>query len=258
MAGMPETHDDCLTTDRAARRWVRSWKAACAASLLVLTAAFPVHADSAQKDIKAYFAVIPEVVFDETTEGLDDEGRKLLLQKGESPDWTYKRLHAGKATLTGVHPHTHSVVTMQLMNLGRPVLQVHIQNEKRETISYWLFAALGEQLEAYQPRSALMAAAAAHHDLEFNRKARSSVLVNPLAGVPAEIVAHVDAREACRKLAGEARGDIPKEQVARLLQSQQALRCDQASAVEEELRRKHAKLPVARAILDRAKAIIGD
>lgn len=256
MAGTPDTHDDCLEPDQAAKRRMRSWKAACAASILLLTAICPSWADPAPKDIKAYFATLPEVVFDDTTDGLDEEARKLLLQSGKSPDWIFKRLHAGKATLTAVHPS--SVVTMRLMDLGRPVLQVHIQNEKREAISYWVFAASGDKLDGYLPRSALMAAAAAHHDLEFNGKVSSAIVVNPLTSVPTEIVAHVDLMDACRKLSGEARGDIPKEEISRLLERQQALRCDKNSAVEAELRRKHAKIPIARAMLDRAKAIIGE
>ena len=144
------------------------------------------------------------------------------------------------------------------MNLGRPVLQVHIQNEKVEVISYWVFAASADKLDAYQPRSALMAAAAAHHDLEFNGKASSATLINPLTKAPTEIVSHVDLMEACRKLAGASRGDVPNEETARLLERQQTLRCDKNSAVEAELRRKHAKLPIARAMLDRAKTIIGE
>jgi hypothetical protein len=246
-------HDQSFCSRGMTKRFRLKRKAVYIASLLILAAASPVVADTARKDIKAYFAAIPAEVFDDTTDGLDDEARKILLEKGRTEDWVFKRISTGKATLTAVHPS--SVVTMRLMNFGRNVLQVHIQNEKAEIIGYWTFAKAGAQLEAYQPRAALRAAAAALHDLERDGRVRSEVPVNPLIGVPSDIIAHVDALEACRKVNGEPPDRLPKQDAVSNAKDQHLLQCGRRSEIEAELRRKHAKRPIAGAMLDRANTI---
>lgn len=99
-------------------------------------------------DIATYFKLVPLSVFDTTTDGLEtEEERALLLQKGKSENWIYTRLAASRASLRATHPS--SEVTMTVMNLGQPVLQVHVQNEKAETITYWTQAAGGKPLQQH-------------------------------------------------------------------------------------------------------------
>lgn len=208
-------------------------------------------------DIASYFKLLPLSVFDTTTDGLEtEEERALLLQKGKSENWIYKRLHATKASLRATHPS--SEVTMSLMNLGQPVLQVHVQNEKAETITYWTQAGDGKPLQQHHPRTALQAAAAAWHTTGRAQDAAAPGLVNPLAGVPAEVVAHVDALEGCQHWGGEVSENMPKERAAQITKALRELKCDSRPAIEAELRRKHAASPIAAATLDRAKSLLGE
>lgn len=213
-------------------------------SALLLMAGTPL-ANPATKDIKAYFASVPTEVFDDTTDGLDEDQRKILLAKGRSEDWIFRRIHAGKAILKATHPS--SIVTMTLMKLGEPVMQVHIQNERAETISYWVLAKEGEPLQKHMPALALQAAAAAHHDIHGDSTKGAGGPVDPLAGMPSAIISHVNALESCQKVTGSDSTKAP---------AQTDLRCSERPAIEAELRRTH-KTPIAKTMLDRAKALIG-
>lgn len=208
-------------------------------------------------DIASYFKLVPLSVFDTTTDGLEtEEERALLLQKGKSENWIYKRHNAGRASLRATHPS--SEVTMSLMNLGQPVLQVHVQNEKAETITYWTQAGDGKPLQQHHPRTALQAAAAAWHSSGRAQDAKASGLADPLAGVPAEVIAHVDALEGCRHWGGEAGENMPKERAAEIAKALADLKCDNRPSIEAELRRKHAASPMAVATLDRARSLLGE
>lgn len=211
----------------------------------------------AAPDIASYFRLVPLTVFDTTTDGLEtEEERQILLQKGASENWTYKRLHATGASLRAKHPA--SEVTMSLMNLGQPVLQVHVQNEKAETITYWTHMADGKPLQQHHPRTALQAAAAAWHSTGRAQDAAPPGLVNPLAGVPAEIVAHVDALEGCQHWGGEVGENMPKARAAEIAKALRDLKCDSRPSIEAELRRKHAASPLAAAMLARARSLLGE
>jgi uncharacterized protein len=119
-------------------------KAAGAADVALCT-------ERASTDITTYFRLVPLSVFDTTTDGLEaEEQRTLLLEKGESEDWTYKRLSAAKATLRA--KHGNSTVTMSLMKTGPIMLQVHVQNEKAETITYWTLDAANKPLVPFTRR----------------------------------------------------------------------------------------------------------
>ena len=169
-------------------------KAVCAAMALLLLSATPTRAE--KPDVGAYLATVPTEVFDDTTDGLDDEARAQLLKTGRTEDWRLKRIGPGKLVLTSVHPG--SVATLRLLKRDRPVLQVHIQNGRNETISYWTRTAPGRPLEADKPSPAFQAAAAAYHDLEFEGRRTGAAIVDPLADVPSDLVAYVDAAAACR------------------------------------------------------------
>lgn len=208
-------------------------------------------------DIATYFKLVPLSVFDTTTDGLEtEEERALLLQKGKGENWIYTRLAASRASLRATHPS--SEVTMTVMNLGQPVLQVHVQNEKAETITYWTQAAGGKPLQQHHPRTALQAAAAAWHTTGRAQDAAAPGVVNPLAGVPAEIIAHVDALEGCQHWGGEVSENMPKARAAQIAKAQRDLKCDSRPTIEAELRRKHAASPMAAATLDRAKSLLGE
>jgi hypothetical protein len=194
------------------------------------------------RDVRDYFAALHESVFDDTTDGLDDAQRKQLLAKGRTEDWRYRRLHGAKAVLTAVNPN--STVTMTVMNLGRQGLQVHIQNEKAETISYWTLQKGGSALERHQPRPAVQAAAAAHHDLRGGSAGAAGKPVDPLAGVPQAVADHVDALAGCRDATGDA---------GRLKE----LRCAERQAIDADLRRRHGASAIVKATLDRAAALFG-
>jgi uncharacterized protein len=208
-------------------------------------------------DITSYFKLVPLSVFDTTTDGLEtEEERQLLLQKGASENWIYKRLHATAANLRATHPT--SEVTFSLLNLGQPVLQVHVQNEKAETITYWTNAADGKPLQQHHPRTALQAAAAAWHSAARAQGAAPNGLVNPLTSVPAEIVAHVDALEGCQHWGGEVSENMPKERAAQITKALRELKCDNRPSMETALKRKYAANPIATEMLDRAKKLLGE
>ena len=208
-------------------------------------------------DIASYFKLVPLSVFDTTTDGLEtEEERQLLLQKGASENWIYKRLHAAGANLRAKHPT--SEVTFSLLNLGQPVLQVHIQNEKAETVTYWTHTADGKPLQQHYPRTALQAAAAAWHSAGRAQDAAAPGLVNPLTSVPAEIVAHVDALEGCQHWGGEVGENMPKERAAQITKALRELKCDNRPSMETALKRKYAANPIATEMLDRAKKLLGE
>ena len=228
-------------------------KAVCAAMALLLLPATPTRAE--KPDVGAYLAAVPTEVFDDTTDGLDDEARAQLLRTGRTEEWRLKRIGPGKLVLTSVSPGT--VATLRLLKRDRPVLQVHIQNGRNETISYWTQTAPGRPLEAYQPNPAFQAAAAAHHDLEFEGRRKSSAIVDPLADVPPDLVAYADAAAACRPKAQSDSGSNRKVSAAGAPAPVADLNCDRLQATEGELRRKHAARPIARAMLDRVGASTG-
>jgi len=200
------------------------------------------RADDVPRDIHAYFAYLPEAAFDHTTDGLDPDEHQVLLNKGQSENWRFTRVHSGKGVLTAIHPS--SVVTLTVMELGPVVLQVHTQNEQVETISYWISPTRGGPLEPFEPRFALQAASAAHFDLFGELTNGNGQTVDPLSGVPSEVIEHVDALEEC--------GKIEKDNARR-----KRLRCSDRSAIETELRAQYAGVPIAMAILDRAHMLLG-
>lgn len=105
----------------------------------------------ARVDIRTYFRLVPLGVFDTTTDGLEDEAqRALLLDKGESEDWTFRRVSADTAILRA--RHGNSTVTMSLTKTGPVVLKVHVQNEKAETVTHWTFAGEDKPLRTHAPR----------------------------------------------------------------------------------------------------------
>ena len=217
------------------------------AELQTATAASP----TARVDIKTYVQLVPTEVFDDTTDGLDPEQRDTVLRKGKNEDWIFKRVHAGKALLTAVHPT--SIVTMTVMDLGDPVLEVHIQNEKNLTTSYWIYRSAKEPLVRFHPRLALRAAAAARHLTGRAEAETSPGPVNPLSAVPAEIIAHIDALDACRASAGKTKaGDGAADASA----NPTAPRCDSLDATETALRRKYADGSLAATTLDQAKQML--
>ena len=196
----------------------------------------------ARVDIRTYFQLVPTTVFDDTTDGLEPEQRDMILRKGKNEEWILKRVHAGKAVLTAIHPT--SIVTMTVMDFGAKVLEVHVQNEKNLTISYWIFRAEGQPLERYHPRLALRAAAAARH---FTGRADASPgPVNPLSGVPTEIVAHMDALDDCRSSVGQ------DPQAAQTSGERKNLDCKNLEAIGAGLRRKYAADSFAGLVLDQA------
>jgi len=208
---------------------------------------------AARVDIKTYVQLVPTEAFDETTDGLDAEQRDTVLRKGKNDDWIFRRVHAGKALLTAVHPT--SIVTMTVMDLGDPVLEVHIQNEKNLTTSYWIYRSPKEPLERYHPRLALRAAAAARHLTGRADAETSPGPVNPLSGVPAEIVAHVDALDACRPSAGKTKaGNGAADPSA----DPKSARCGGLDAAETALRRTYADGSLAAITLDQARQMLTD
>jgi hypothetical protein len=264
---MPKTTDNSLSRLRArpaATACSAKRMAAGIASVVILlmanpalanpALANPALANPAAKDIKAYFASVPTEVFDATTDGLDEDQRKTLLAKGRSDDWIFKRVHAGKAILTATHPS--SIVTMTLMKFTGPVMQVHIQNERAETISYWAYANQSGQLLKQIPPLVLQAAAAAHHDIHGDSTKGAGGLIDPLAGMPSAIISHVNALDICAKPAGADSAKMPAQAGAIPALRQSDLRCNERPAIEAELRRKH-NAPITIAMLDRAKALLG-
>lgn len=197
-------------------------------------------------DIRTYFQLLPTTVFDDTTDGLEPEQRDLVLQKGKNEEWILRRIHAGKAVLTAVHPT--SIVTMTVMDFGPKVLEVHVQNEKNLVSSYWIFRAEGQPLERYHPRLALRAAAAARHFTGFADASQAPV--NPLSRVPAEIVAHIDALDDCRSSGGR------DTQATETPRERENMRCKNLEAIEAGLRRKYAANPFAGLVLDQARAFL--
>jgi hypothetical protein len=95
----------------------------------------------------------------------------------------------------------------------------------------------------HNPGLVFQAAAAALHDMDGTGKTAAAGVVDPLANVPAEIAAHVDALDGCRKPASKARA--------------RQLRCSERPAKEAELRRTHAAHPIAAAMLDCANTFVG-
>jgi uncharacterized protein len=218
--------------------------------LAQLQAATPRSA-AARVDINTYVQLVPTEVFDDATDGLDPEQRDTVLRKGKNDDWIFKRVHAGKATLTAVHPT--SIVTMTVMDVGDQVLEVHIQNEKNLTTSYWIFRSPKEPLERYHPRLALRAAAAARHLTGRADAETSPGPVNPLSGVPAEIVAHVDAIAACGSSASQPkRGDGMTDPTA----DPKTPGCGSLDATEAALRRIYAADSLAAVTLDQARQML--
>lgn len=202
-------------------------------------------------DIVSYFKLVPLAVFDSTTDGLEDEAqRALLLKNGESDDWTFRRVTASKAILRA--RHGNSIVTMHLMDFGQITFEVHVQNEKAETITYWVSGIAGKPLAPFRPGLLQRSAAAALHSAGRGAGDAPTAPLDPVSYLPAPIVTHVVAREACAK-PGSRTVAVAANEPAR---SGAKSRCDQLGTIENELRRLHATDPLALAALEKAEALI--
>lgn len=202
-------------------------------------------------EILSYFKLVPLKVFDVTTDGLEDEEqRAFLIKNGQSDDWTFKRVSAGKAILKA--RHGNSVVTMRLMDFGQIALEVHIQNEKAETITYWVSEAAGKPLAPIHPTLVQRSAAAALHSAERVGNDPGTAPLDPVANLPGAIITHVAAREVCAKHHNK-KTTAEKNETAR---PDATPRCDQLGTIENELRRRHAVDALALATLDRAEEFI--
>jgi hypothetical protein len=213
----------------------RKPRAALLALLIGVAGALPADATEKRRglDVAALLPRLPVEIFDNTTEGIDEDELKLLRIRGQSENWRISARTARKLVFTAKRPY--SEVTLRPVQDGlEAFVEALTFNEKAISYSYWVPKAASGPLEAHEP-SALFRL--------FNERedGRPGVAVKD---APAAIVAHARLRERCAQARKQAAPSTPD--------------CEGLAAKAATLGQQFAAEPRWIAIIDRIPKVIGD
>ena len=143
-------------------------------------------------DVAAMLPRLPVEVFDNTTEGIEEDELKGLRSRGQSENWTITRRTPGKVVITAKRPFSE-VNLRPASEGGANFVEALTFNEKAIAYSYWIGSGPHEPLQAHKPSAVFRL---------LNERPDGKAGIQE-KDAPTAIVEHVRLRERCAKPAGQ-------------------------------------------------------
>ncbi len=223
--------DRCIPNRNA-----RGRRAAWLALVFATTAAGAAHAAGKRSDldVAALLPRLPVEVFDNTTEGIDDEELRVLRQRGQSENWKIGRKSPDKLVFVAKRPF--SEVNLRPVRDGsQTFIEALTFNEKAISYGYFIARDGKGPLESHEPGAVFRL---------FNEREDGGRGIAS-KDAPKAIVAHAQLREQCVK-ASKASG-AAKDKA-----------CEDLPAKAAQLRQEFSKEPRWVAIIERIGKVVGE